>query len=74
MSLARRRLHFWQSQLANCGHYPRKPQPPVMSSMFKKKGFAFKPKTPTARPKPVNAPSVPAPKIVESQPSIDPPA
>ncbi|EQK99729.1 hypothetical protein G6O67_008867 [Ophiocordyceps sinensis] len=44
-----------------------------MSSMFKKKGFAFKPKTPTARPKPVNAPSVPAPKIVESQPSIDPP-
>lgn len=39
--------------------------------MFKKKaGLAFKPKIPTARPKPVNAP---APKTVDSQPTIGPP-
>ncbi|PNY23632.1 Transcription factor TFIIIB component B [Tolypocladium capitatum] len=44
-----------------------------MSSMFKKKGgLAFKPKIPSARPRPAaSAPAAPAPKTVGSQPSID---
>ncbi|RDA83484.1 hypothetical protein CP532_7051 [Ophiocordyceps camponoti-leonardi (nom. inval.)] len=41
--------------------------------MLKKKagGLAFKPKIPSARSRPANVPSAPAPKSVESQPLVD---
>ncbi|PFH61680.1 hypothetical protein XA68_16563 [Ophiocordyceps unilateralis] len=43
-----------------------------MSSMLKKKGgLAFKPKIPSARSRPVNAPPAPTPRSIESQPAID---